>query len=732
MSTIDSLYPPSITNAPPGLAQPSAAYRRSVITVLTGLLLFLALYLFLVIASGHLVYLAITYPLTGDGRGDYFLKFICVAMSVMLFLFLVKGLFKRRTGDDPDHVEIKPSEHPELFAFIQRLCQEAGAPAPYRVFLSYELNAAVFYNSSLLNLLIPVRKNLLIGLALVNGLNLSEFKAVLAHEYGHFSQKSMRLGNYVYIANSVIGDMVYGRDRWDDWLAKWQRSDLRLAIFGWILGAVVWILRKILQLAFHLLNLTRSQLSLQQEFHADRVAVSLTGSDALIHALKRLGFLSECLSQALQDLRAAHDEGRYSRDLFFHQTAAAAHVRRAAGDPQLGTVPPLPPDASAATRLFQPTDHEIPEMYATHPPSYLREEHAKEIYLRSPIDERSPWILFRDPAALRERVTRLIYEHHFDLPANPVFEDPAALQTFIDEERLEMTFDQRYHGIFDERFVGIEDLDSLAQGILARPWEPPLLAAAWGRIYGGQLKDLAEGLRARRRDFETLSGIQSGSLKPQGGVFSFRGTDRTVREVPALIGTVSSEIEADVKRLDAFDREVFQAHYLMASRLGDDSLAELFHRYRFLLAAQEIYRKVRDMERELHTLLAQLQSQGSEISNDQFQAALGSLRRFRQTLADCLTAAGQWRLPPLANVQPGMPYAQYLLGEPLLSELPADAKSLDGEWITKLLKQTDRIETRARRVHFKCLGAILALQEKIAAAWRASAAPSAPPPPATN
>ena len=69
---------------------------------------------------------------------------------------------------------------------------------PHRVFLTPDVNAAVFYRESLLSLLLPTSKNLVIGLGLVNQLNLSEFKAVLAHEFGHFSQNSMKLGRRSY------------------------------------------------------------------------------------------------------------------------------------------------------------------------------------------------------------------------------------------------------------------------------------------------------------------------------------------------------------------------------------------------------------------------------------------------------------------------------------------------------------------------------------------------------
>ena len=63
----------------------------------------------------------------------------------------------------------------------------------------------------MLSLFIPPRKDLLIGLGLVNVVDLVEFKAVLAHEFGHFAQRSTALGRYLYVANQVMRDVIYGR-----------------------------------------------------------------------------------------------------------------------------------------------------------------------------------------------------------------------------------------------------------------------------------------------------------------------------------------------------------------------------------------------------------------------------------------------------------------------------------------------------------------------------------------
>ncbi|MEL7342257.1 MAG: M48 family metallopeptidase, partial [Bacteroidota bacterium] len=225
-----SFYPPSPTQDTASLTKPKSAYIWQIVFNLLAVFLFLVLYFAMIAGTAYLVYLAIAYPLTRVGRGNLFLKLLAIAFAAMLFVFTIKFLFKKSSFDYPTRVELKPEEHPRLFQFLRKLTEETGAPFPKRVYVNEEINAMVFYNNPILSLFFPIRKNLLIGLGLINSLNLSEFKAVLAHEFGHFAQRSMKLGSYVYMANRIIHDMVFTRDRWDDLLAQGMQSDIRIMI----------------------------------------------------------------------------------------------------------------------------------------------------------------------------------------------------------------------------------------------------------------------------------------------------------------------------------------------------------------------------------------------------------------------------------------------------------------------------------------------------------------------
>src|SRR5262249_38910437 len=159
-----------------------------------------------------------------------------------------------------------------------------------------------------------------------------------------------------YASNRIIGDMVYGRDRFDDFLSRMKDTDVRVAVFVWGFLGVQWTLRKVLEGCFRAINFCNSALSRQMEFNADLVAVSVTGSDALIPALPGRDVANQALRSAGGDLTAAGDHRLYTRDLFFHQMQSLAFLRRLRKQPNLGEPPALPDDPAAKSAVFQPGD----------------------------------------------------------------------------------------------------------------------------------------------------------------------------------------------------------------------------------------------------------------------------------------------------------------------------------------------------------------------------------------
>lgn len=227
------LYPASPSGVPQELTKAKASYKRQAMYAMAGLLVFMLLYIALMVSFGFISYQGF---LALSRVFDLVTLFISV-VSLMLAVFMAKSLFAVRKSGDPRGIEVTAEQEPKLFEFLNTLADEVGAPKPHRVFLTPEVNAAVFYDLSLWNLLFPSKKNLIVGLGLVNVLNLGEFKAVLAHEFGHFAQGSMMVGRWVYIAQQIIGHMVATRDWLDKTVSFISRIDLRISL-GWVVVVV--------------------------------------------------------------------------------------------------------------------------------------------------------------------------------------------------------------------------------------------------------------------------------------------------------------------------------------------------------------------------------------------------------------------------------------------------------------------------------------------------------------
>ena len=293
---VEHVYPAGPSAVPADLTRPTRTYRTQAWLALAGLALFVVLYLALASWFSWTAYRLILGVVHG---GDAFWGLIAGFGAAFLAVFMWKALFFVRHREKIDDIEVTATEQPRLFAFINRLADEAGAPRAHRVFLSPRVNAAVFYDLSVLNLLFPSRKNLEVGLGLVNSISLGEMKAVLAHEFGHFAQRSMAVGRWVYIAQQIAGHIIAKRDALDAFLRGLSRFDLRFAWIGWLLSLIVWSIRSLMETVFRLVVLAQRALSREMELQADLVAVSLTGSDALIHALHRLHAADEAWERAL-------------------------------------------------------------------------------------------------------------------------------------------------------------------------------------------------------------------------------------------------------------------------------------------------------------------------------------------------------------------------------------------------------------------------------------------------
>ena len=325
-----------------------------------GLLAFIVLYVGLASYFSYTAYRMLAGAFAGGDRaiGGFF----AALPALFLAVFMWKALFFVRAGSTDPGMEISETDEPGLFKFLYEIADEIGAPRPHRVFLSHDVNACVFYDLSILNFVLPSKKNLCIGLGLVNSLGRSEMKAVLAHEFGHFAQRTMAVGSWVYIGEQIAGHIIAKRDFLDGILDFISAFDLRVAWIGWIMRLIVWSIRSLMESVFKLVLLAQRALSREMEFQADKVAVSLAGSDALVNGLYRLQPADEDWQDTLNFANAQLNKGKRISNFYTVQTRIGHHLRKIFNEPTRGLSPAIPVSGAGSHRVFSPQHAAPPRM----------------------------------------------------------------------------------------------------------------------------------------------------------------------------------------------------------------------------------------------------------------------------------------------------------------------------------------------------------------------------------
>jgi Zn-dependent protease with chaperone function len=705
----DSFYPPGPRGVPAGLTLPSASHQLRAFLLLATLGLFFLLYVGLLIGSGCLIFWSFRF------LGVCF-AFPVAFLSLVVFLFLLKGFFKSEQRGKSLNVEITEEEQPRLFAFIRRVCEETGTRPPHRVFLSPEVNAAAFYENSMLGLIRPTPKNLLLGLGLVNVMTLSEFKAVLAHEFGHFSQRSMKLGMYVYTANRVLHGILTSRDWLEDTLLQFRALPGFPGSIGWGFWYFFFGLRQCMVGLFYGVNFFHSSLSREMEFHADLVAVSVTGSEPIVRSLARASFAEEALSFAAHELAVAAKHGLYSADLFIHHRDGMDYLRRKKKDPSLGEPPPLPADPMLAPEVFDPDDAP-PSMWADHPSNYDREHNAKRHYVYCPLDDRSPWLLFDNRSDACERVTWRFYRIGLKAPRDTVLDEPEIVQKFIAEEHQALTYDPRYHGMYDARFINPGDLTELFHKGSCELPPATVLEQRHAALYAGTVAKWAAAYLRHREERDRMVEFRQKTGQDEDKEVVFRGKHYERREVGGLLEFIDEDLDKDKRKLAPFDAEILLVHYYMARQLDKTILDELRERYTFHMKLQAILGTLFHRYAAVESILAIASGEDEDEEAVEFYELFEALREARNGLVDCLEAAAKLPLPSLVHHEAGQLLRTWLWDRPPLSRFRWSRRWLTGKRIEKLVGQLAKVVDRGQRIHFKSLSGILALQEEISKQW---------------
>lgn len=553
------LYPPNPAAVPAAVTQPSAAFKKEVTWVLFSIIIFFAVYLLLIAMAIALTigcawagfWIIATYPrfitlMLGLGL---------MGLGIMVFAFLVKFIFAVNRYDRSGMQEISEAGQPQLFAFIRQISRDTQTQFPKHIYLSPEVNACVFYDSSFWSMFFPVKKNLQVGLALVNSLNLSEFKAVLAHEFGHFSQRSMKLGSFVYNVNQVIFNMLNKNEGYGNALQQWGSVSGYFALFANITVGIVSTIQLILRVMYGFINKNYMRLSREMEFHADAVAASVSGANNCISALRRVELSSSCYQATLSNYNDLFRDKKIAGNVYADHRSVMAYV---AGEHRLPTENGLPVITREVLDELLSSRVNFKDQWASHPTTEERTRQLNALQVEVPPVNEPAWVLFKDREALQLQMTSGLYS---ELPTSECTKiDPADFDIFYRAQHDRYKLPGVYNDYFGARMPDEINPDGCDENRTPATLEDILTPSAQG---------LPAAIKKNNNDLALLNMIKEGKAATRS--FDFDGQKYPAAKVTTVIALLENEMAEQQKLLQTTDQQVFCLFARQAREKGGET-----------------------------------------------------------------------------------------------------------------------------------------------------------------
>lgn len=325
-----------------------------------------------------------------------------LSLAGIFGIYLVKPLFSVKKNINNERVEVTESECPKLFQLIRDLSRTTGFRMPRHVYLTTDTDAKVFYNIGFWSIFLPVRKNLEIGLGIFNSTTVQEVKAILAHEFGHFGQRSMKVGSAVSVTSKVLYNLICTDDFVDRTLSRWRDSVYGTRkILASLAYALTSIVRNVTVHVFVFVQRGDRKLAQLMEFAADGVACQCAGSKAFISAMCKRNLLSACDRHRLRPfLNTCLAANMLPDNYFMAHAAMVEELSESEGWPQFGVndFVEKPFDFGIAESRIKFVD-----AYSTHPALEDRLEHARKLAVTCENDTAPSWSLI--PESIIQKVS---------------------------------------------------------------------------------------------------------------------------------------------------------------------------------------------------------------------------------------------------------------------------------------------------------------------------------------
>ncbi len=502
-----------------------------------------------------------------------------ISVALTIIYFLVKFIFKRHKSDLSHFVEITPDDQPKLFSLIHEIVNEVQTDFPKKVYLSAEVNASVFYDSSILSMFLPIRKNLQIGMALINAVTHQELKAILAHEFGHFSQRSMKVGSYVYNVNKVIYDMLDDNEALEDSIQSFANTHIIFTIFVGISIKIINLIQFILRKVYDIVNINYLGLSREMEFHADAISAHVAGSKALKEALPRLDLADFAYNAAINNYYANMNLKKRSKNIFDEQLFL---MKFTAEKHKLVFKNDLPLVSINGSGLQGKSRIEIEDQWASHPSIKDRIQALDKLNITLEHTNDSPAnSLIENRSKLELTMTDKLFKNdHF--PIDSITQDLNDFTKKYIKEYNENSFDDRYNGYYNAKNPVNINFDAFETSGDVKNFED---------LFCNEIIELSNQNMTIQQDLELLSFIENSQIKS----FDFNGYKHKSSDAFTIKSKLKEEADIIERKIADHDKEIYL--YFNKKAEQKNCMHEFKEKYRNYCEEENIFEKKNDLQR---------------------------------------------------------------------------------------------------------------------------------------
>ena len=391
-----------------------------------------------------------------------------------------------------------------------------------------------------------------------------KFKAILSHEFGHFSQRTMKVGSYVYNVNQVIFNMLFDNESYESLVQRWATMSGYFSIFvvlaGKINTGIQWVLKKL----YTVVNKNYLGLSREMEFHADEIAASVTGYEPLKKSLLRMSLADNSFDTVLNFYNSKISDNIKSENIYKDQSLMLNFLAESSHISISNNLPDIAPEEQSK---YNKSKLIIKDQWASHP---TVEERIKRLESTGFTTETGTDVLanslFSDIALLQQQLTDKLFDELNYEGETKLLNSADFLESYKSENTTEH-FPSIYNGYYSNKQpVGIDLLGELNS-------EHTL---SFDELFSDEQVDLVNTAIALQNDLNILTEIADKKYAVK--TFDYNGVRYKAKQSGELIKELTPELELLNARIKSNDQCIFNFFLRKEKELNKPELLTQLYR----------------------------------------------------------------------------------------------------------------------------------------------------------